>query len=391
MAMPSNYVALAHDFSTPVEIGFEPVTLASAREHGGDIYGAARALGLAPSEIVDFSASINPLGPPRSARRAFTKSYAEISHYPHLEGSDLREALARRHGLNPEKVLLGNGSAQLIYLICRALRPKSALVVHPAFCEYAHALELVGCAVRSYRLSADEEFRFCLTKLEPELRRELDLIFLANPNSVTGGLVPRSEIEELASLALRKRFFLVIDEAFIDFIEEESANRLLRANPYLIILRSLTKYYGLPGLRIGYLLGNEKIVRLLAHQQEPWSVNLPAQRVALACLGDEGFKSRTNRWLQGERKFLLKGLRRIPGLLPYPSRANFILVGCDRSPASEVRAFLLQRKILIRVCDSFLGLGKNFFRVAVRRRNDNRRLLKGLEEFTKSALCNRLS
>ena len=330
---------------------------------------------------MDFSASINPLGPPRSARRAFTKSYAEISHYPDLGGSVLREALARRHGLNPEKVLLGNGSAQLIYLICRALRPKSALVVHPAFCEYAHALELVGCAVRSYRLSADEEFRFCLTKLEPELSRELDLVFLANPNSVTGGLIPRSEIEELASLALRKRFFLVIDEAFIDFIEEESANRLLRANPYLIILRSLTKYYGVPGLRIGYLLGNEKIVRLLAYQQEPWSVNLPAQRVALACLGDEAFNLRTSRWLSEQRRYLLKGLSRIPRLRPYPSQGNFILTRCDGSLVPEVRAFLLKRNILVRACDSFLGLGDNFFRVAVRLRNDNRRLLKALEEF----------
>lgn len=330
---------------------------------------------------MDFSASINPLGPPRSARRAFTKSYTEISHYPDLGGSVLREALARRHGLNPEKVLLGNGSAQLIYLICRALRPKSALVVHPAFCEYAHALELVGCAVRSYRLSADEEFRFCLTKLEPELSRELDLVFLANPNSVTSGLIPRSEIEELASLALRKPFFLVIDEAFFDFVESESADRLLRENPYLIILRSLTKYYGLPGLRIGYLLGNEEIVHLLALQQEPWSVNVPAQRVALACLGDESFKLRTDGWLQDQRRFMLKGLSRIPRLRPYPAQGNFILVRCDGSFVPQVRPFLLKRKILIRACDSFLGLGDNFFRVAVRLRDENRRLLHSLEEF----------
>jgi threonine-phosphate decarboxylase len=353
------------------------------REHGGDVHAWAKQARIRPAEIIDFSASINPLGPPTSARKAFQKSYEEIPRYPDPYGEELKEALANRHGMRPEELLLGNGSTQLIYLLCFALRPRKALVVGPAFSEHANALKLAGAKVRFLSLAADDSFRFSTEKFTAVWAKDDDMAFLTTPNSVTGQLIPRAEIEKIARLALIKRKFLVVDETFIDFVEGESVKQLIRENPYLIVLRSLTKFYALPGLRLGYLLAHSRTVAQFAAYLEPWSVNGPAQKVALACLADRSFGLKTGRWLQRERNFLAQALIALKGFLPYPSSANFLLVRiANNASAAGLRSFLLNKKILIRACNSFAGLGSDHFRVAVRQRKDNRLLLEALREWT---------
>ena len=353
------------------------------REHGGDVHAWAKQARIHPAEIIDFSASINPLGPPASARTAFQKSYEEIPRYPDPYGEELKEALANRHGMRPEELLLGNGSTQLIYLLCFALRPRKALVVGPAFSEHANALKLADAKVRFLSLAADDSFRFSTEKFTAVWAKDDDMAFLTTPNSVTGQLIPRKEIEKIARIALLKRRFLVIDETFIDFVEGESVKQLIRENPYLIILRSLTKYYALPGLRLGYLLAHAQRVAQLSAYLEPWSVNGPAQKVALACLADRSFGLKTERWLHRERNFLAQALIALKGFEPYPSSTNFLLVRiANDTGALELRSFLLRKKILIRACNSFAGLGSDHFRVAVLQRKDNLRLLEALREWT---------
>jgi threonine-phosphate decarboxylase len=353
------------------------------REHGGDVYAWAQRARIDPAEIVDFSASINPLGPPASARKAFQKNYTEVSRYPDPYGEELKEALAKRHGMKPAEILVGNGSTQLIYLLCFALRPRKALVVGPAFSEHANALKLAGAKVRFLSLAADRSFRFSTEKFMAAWGKDADIAFLTTPNSVTGQLIPRAEIEKIARMALLKRRFLVIDEAFIDFVEGESVKQLIRDNPYVIILRSLTKYYALPGLRLGYLLAHSRRVTQFAAYLEPWSVNGPAQKVALACLADRSFGLKTERWLRRERNFLAQALIALKGFQPYPSSANFLLVRiANNASAVELRSFLLNKKVLIRACHSFARLGADHFRVAVRQRKDNRLLLEALREWT---------
>ncbi len=355
------------------------------REHGGDVERWAQSAGIQADAILDFSASINPLGPPRSARRAFLESYGEISRYPDPYGGRLKSAVAKHHGMSAAEVLLGNGSTQLIYLLCAALRPRTALVVGPAFSEYSNALTLVGARTRALSPATDDGFQFSMERLMAAWEKDCDIVFLATPNSVTGQLVPKTAIENIAHVALTRKSMVVVDEAFIDFVEGESVKRTVRHNPYLIVLRSLTKYYGMPGLRLGYLLGDAHRVKQLAAYQEPWSVNGAALNVALACLVNAGFITRTNRWLEGERKFLCARLAALGGLHPLPSKTNFLLVRIDKrgADALELRAFLLRKKILIRACDSF-GLGGNYFRVAVRRRQENRRLIAALAEWLAS-------
>jgi threonine-phosphate decarboxylase len=353
------------------------------REHGGDVYAWAQKAGIDAAEIIDFSVSINPLGPPASARTAFQKSYGEVPRYPDSNGEELKEAVAKRHGMKPAEVLLGNGSTQLIYLLCTALKPRTALVVGPAFSEYSNALTLAGANIRVLSLPAAGGFQFSTESLMSAWEKDRDMVFLTTPNSVTGQLIPRTEIEKIAHVALVRKKFLVIDEAFIDFVEGESIKQLIRDNPYLIVLRSLTKYYALPGLRLGYLLADPRRVAQFAAYVEPWSVNGPAQKVALACLADRSFELKTERWLQRERNFLAQALIALKGFEPYPSSTNFLLVRiAHNASAVELRSFLLSKKMLIRACNSFAGLGSDHFRVAVRRRRDNRLLLEALREWT---------
>jgi threonine-phosphate decarboxylase len=353
------------------------------RTHGGNVDAWARSSGVEVGELLDFSASINPLGPPSSARVAFAESYAEILRYPDPYGDKLKEALAERHGMSPTEVLLGNGSTQIIYLLCAALRPRNALIVGPAFSEYANALTLIGAKVASFNLSADNGFQFSTKRLSAAWDKDCDIVFLATPNSVTGQMIPKVEIEKVAHIALARKTIVVIDEAFVDFAETESIKALVRRNPYLIVLRSLTKYYALPGLRLGYLLGETGKVAELAAYQEPWSINGPALNVALACLKDSIFATKTERWLERERKFLFERLTALAGLHPLVSRTNFLLVKIERShgDALRLRSFLLQKNILIRACDTF-GLGVNYFRIAIKQRKDNQRLLAALTEWT---------
>ena len=353
------------------------------RTHGGNVDAWARSAGVEVGELLDFSASINALGPPSSAREAFVESYAEILRYPDPYGDKLKEALAERHGLSPAEVLIGNGSTQLIYLLCAALRPRKALIVGPAFSEYANALTLIGAKVASFNLSPDNGFQFSTKRLSAAWDKDCDIVFLATPNSVTGQMIPKVEIEKLAHIALARKTMVVIDEAFVDFVETESIKALVRRNPYLIVLRSLTKYYALPGLRLGYLLGETGRVAELAAYQEPWSINGPALNVALASLKDSSFATKTERWLERERKFLFERLTALEGLHPLASRTNFLLVKIERShgDALRLRSFLLQKNILIRACDTF-GLGVNHFRIAIKQRKDNQRLLAALTEWT---------
>jgi threonine-phosphate decarboxylase len=378
--------SLARDFRAAVDDGRLERRL--DRTHGGDVVAWARSAGIEAGEILDFSASINASGPPSSARKAFIESYGEISRYPDPYGEKLKAALAERHRMRPAEMLVGNGSTQLIYLLCAALRPRTALVVGPAFSEYANALALAGANIRALSLAADGGFPFSTERLMAAWEKDCDIVFLATPNSVTGQLVAKTEIEKIAYVALTRKRFVVVDEAFIDFIEAESVKTMVRQNPYLIVLRSLTKYYALPGLRLGYLLGEVRRVAQLAAYQEPWSVNGPALNVALACLRDAGFATRTGRWLERERRFLSQRLMALEGFHPLPSRTNFLLVKIDKKggDALQLRSFLLRKKILIRACDSFAGLGGDYFRIAVKRRTDNRQLLAALREWTASLL-----
>ncbi len=347
-------------------------------EHGGDIYGIARELGLAPGELLDFSASINPLGFPPGLPSALSQALAEVVHYPDRRCTALREELAAYHGLSPAQILVGNGSTELIYLIPRALRPRRGLIVAPAFGEYDKALRAAGAEVR-WHVTAEADGFTLRGPLDPGAA---ELVFLANPASPSGALVPPEEMAAVVRRLTARGAVAVLDEAFIDFVEEASLKHALSRVPGLMVLRSFTKFFGIPGLRLGYLLGAAELVARVGAVQEPWSVSTLAQAAGRACLAEADFMARSRRMVAEARERFQGQLAGLPGLRVFPSAANYLLLklaqpGLD---AATVRRRLLARGLIIRDASNFRGLNERFVRVAVRRPEENDRLVAALAE-----------
>lgn len=355
----------------------------SVFEHGGTIFAVARELGISPEELLDFSASINPLGPPPGVWPALEAAYRQVGHYPDSACTGLRAALAERHGLLPEQVVVGNGSTELIHLIPRLERfkRKRSLLVAPTFSEYGHGLELAGWRFGHLFLSPEDGFFLDLPLLQASLADGWDLLYLCNPGNPTGRLYSRDEVSALLGLCREAGTFCVLDEAFMDFCPDETALPLMCGNDRFLVLRSMTKFYGFPGIRLGYALGPAEVIAELERLRPPWSVGTLAQAAGVAALADREHGERTVELVAGERRWLIEGLGEIPGLRVYPGAANYLLVEITAGPAAgELGRMLLERRILIRDSGNFPGLDGSFFRVAVRTRAENERLLQGVRQ-----------
>jgi threonine-phosphate decarboxylase len=345
--------------------------------HGGDVYHLARSLGIDLADLLDFSASINPLGLPPGLNGAVQEALKEIVHYPDRSCQKLRAALAAYHRLAPEAILVGNGSTELIYLAARALELRRGLIVTPAFSEYEHALGLVR--VPAAFQATTEPQNFTLQEI-PEVQPG-DLLFLAHPASPSGALLDPELFLAVAVAIEAAGAYILLDEAFVDFVEEASLKIHLGRFSCLLILRSFTKFFGIPGMRLGFLLGAPELVTRLAAAQEPWSVNTMAQAMGVACLADQDYMSRTRSLIKEERKFLFNRLAALPGLSPFPSMVNYLLVKLTRPgmTAPGLRQQMLAHRVVIRDASNFRGLDERFFRIAVRSREDNEKLLMALE------------
>ncbi len=353
-------------------------------EHGGTIFAVARELGIAPEELLDFSASINPLGSAPGVREAVESSFHRIIHYPDSGSSELCQSLSLCHEIPVEQITVANGSTELIHLLPRLSRftRKRALLLAPAFSEYAHALELCGWSHDYHILKAEEGFSLDLAAIEKTLIGEYDLLFLCNPGNPTGRLYLRKEVRALYELCQEAGTLLVLDEAFIDFCEEESSGQLLGKGDSLLILRSMTKFFGFPGLRLGYALGSPELIDELARIRPPWSVGLLSQVAGVAALADFSHAEKTRQLVAVERQWLTEQLQEIDCLKVYPSAANYLLVETIFClTATDLQNRLLEQKILIRNCRNFDGLNERFFRIAVRSREENTRLVNNLRMF----------
>ena len=350
--------------------------------HGGNIYKAARERRASVDRIVDFSASINPLGPPAVGLRAIRSAVKHIVHYPDPDCWQLRQVLAQHCGVDQDMILVGNGSTELIHLLPRALGIKSALIMGPTFEEYARALLDAGSSVRYVHAEQKERFRPPLEEVLRQCsakRSRFEAVFICNPNNPTGQVINRSALCGLAEVVGRQEGWLIVDEAFIDYSLAQSVVSILRAYPRLVVLRSLTKFYAIPGLRIGYLVGASKVVDQLKDCQPSWSVNSLAQEVGLAVLGDEVYATKSRTFMKRERFRVMRGLRALSGVRVYLSAANFLLIELPVSTcAGEVTDRLAAEGLLVRDCSTVPGLTARMIRVAIRTEKENRRLIAAL-------------
>jgi len=348
--------------------------------HGGNLERAMEKYGISSEKIIDFSANINPLGFSSKTREAIIKNLDRLSHYPDPECKEAKKEISGYFKIYYENIILGNGSTELIYLIVQTLKPKKALIPVPTFCEYERALNNNNVSINFYKLKEEQEFSISINEIISQLAG-IDLVFLCNPNNPTGTFLLKKEMLTLVKEVQRRKIFLVLDEAFVDLYEEESLIKEVKNYDYLIILRSLTKFYGLPGLRIGFGVSSPKLIKKLKAQKIPWSVNCLAQIAVREMLRDEKYINKSKSFLLEEKEFFYQELSNIEGWKVYKPSANFIFIKLLGNISSEMLQNNLAKKgILIRDCSNFRGLEEGkFIRVAVRTRKENIMLIKELK------------
>ncbi|KYH31102.1 threonine-phosphate decarboxylase CobD [Neomoorella mulderi] len=352
--------------------------------HGGDWQGAVEKYGWQPEDILDFSANINPLGPPAGVLETLQQNLQAIQRYPDPYCRQLKKALADYLQVDAAAIIAANGATELIYLICQALKPRRVLIPEPTFSEYRRAALVAGAEVLMLELDPASSFALDIARWRQNLA-QVDLAFLCNPNNPTGQLLERAVLKEIVDLCQRYGVFLLVDESFLDFLPnwpELSLGSRAAAREGLLSLRSLTKIFALPGLRLGCGVGHPELVARLEARRDPWSVNILAQIAGAVALADREYLEATRELIRREKEYLYHGLAGLAGFRPYHPEVNFILTDITASGLTvpQLAAHLARERILIRDCSSFPGLGPAYFRVAVRERWANQKLLAALEK-----------
>jgi threonine-phosphate decarboxylase len=349
--------------------------------HGGDRHAASLRTGIPERKLIDFSASINPLGIPARALAVIREHVGDLAHYPEPFAGTLAARLEEYHKLEPGSVICGNGSTELIYLVPAALKPGCVLIPAPTFAEYEKACGLISkTKIRHFPLSANRDFAIDPGAFIREMKRgDCDMAFLCNPNNPTGQLLGTAAVLRIAAAANKLKCRLVVDEAYMEFCAADSVMREVRTNPHLIVLRSMTKFYSLPGLRLGFGVFHRAIAEVIRRHLEPWTVNTLAQKVGIAAIADVSYRRSSLKTMLAEKKFMETGLAKT-GIVFVPSSVNYYLARSDH--AADIISALEQKGILVRDCSNFRGLDRTYLRIAVRARTENRILIKEL-----AALC----
>lgn len=340
--------------------------------HGGDIY---RNPG-----CIDFSANINPLGTPDSVKRAVIRAAEHLAEYPDPGQEILRSGIAQMEGItDSDCVVCGNGAAELIRLICAALDPRTAVLPAPTFAEYGAALEEQGCRIKRVFAEEKTSFRHGEELLESIGDVRPDIVFFCNPDNPSGFLSSCDYMLRLAEKCEKAGSFLIIDECYIDFTEnpdEASLVRYLKRFPNMIVLKAFTKTYGVAGVRLGYAItADADIAVKIRSKTQPWNVSVIAAAAGLAALDEQDFVRRGREVVAVERAFLSGELNAL-GYKVFPAAANYILFKGEKGLAELCR----DRGILIRDCSNFDGLCEGYYRIAVKKHEDNQKLISVLRE-----------
>lgn len=337
--------------------------------HGGDIYGE--------EVLLDFSANTNPLGTPPGVLAAVEESLAQLHRYPDPYCRRLIRAISEFEQVPEHWILCGNGAAELIYAYCASVGAKRAVELAPTFAEYSLGLEQAGCAVSRYFLSQETAFALDGGFLEFLDREKPDVVFLCNPNNPTGRTAPKALLLEILRYCRERDIRLFVDECFADLSDrQESLKEELADNPHVFLLKAFTKSYGMAGLRLGYCLTSDgELLGKMAKSVQPWNVSTPAQAAGTAALGERAFLEKTRTLIAVERAWLKENLEAL-GLWVCPSEANYLLF---RGP-EDLGRNLKKRKIAVRSCANYFGLGPGWYRTAVRRREENEALVQALRE-----------
>ena len=351
-------------------------------EHGGDIKSVIRENNL--NEIMDFSANINPYGLSSNIKNAILADLDNIIHYPQPNAEDLRKKIGEIYNIASDKIIVGNGAVEIIYTLCHILKPKNALIISQGFSEYERAARSAGADIHYAMLDEKLDFNSPMRDIIVNIKGN-DLLFIGNPNNPTGTLYMLEDMELLIEHAENNGCFVVVDESFMDFIKTSEAFSVLPlVEKYhnLLVLHSLTKFYAIPGLRLGFAATDHEVLDPLYAAKDIWNVNSLAQTAGMAALDDKKYQRRSRTYTRTEINYLYEELSTLDKLKVYEPTVNFILVNISKTgfTATQLREKLLKYNIIIRNCANYPGLDENYVRFAVRRREENDELVDALTE-----------
>ena len=355
-----------------------------AQIHGGDIYSAKEQLSRRknPPAILDFSANINPFGLPEGVKQAIRDSVDSFDVYPDPLCRELISRLSIHEGVPSDWILCGNGAADLIYRTVYAVKPKKAMVLAPTFAEYEEALTAASCQVAHYELQEVNGFQVGEGLLDA-LDERLDMLFLCNPNNPTGQLVTKAFLLKLVRRCKKLGILLFVDEcfnAFLDEPQEFSTKEYLKAFDNLIILKAFTKIYAMAGIRLGHCLSsNTKLLNKICGAGQPWSVSAPAQIAGIYGMEERDYLTKTKRLIRQEREYLIPQLKET-GITVIASNANYIFIKESCPTANPLHEMLFEKGIMIRNCDNYNGLGPGYYRICIRKHEENIKLIEALRE-----------
>lgn len=337
--------------------------------HGGNLVLAASKAGCRPEEIVDMSSNINPLGMMPGLMEHLRGNLDKVMALPEVDARSSVKGLAALLDVNPDLVLMGTGTTQFIYTVCPALAPKKVLIVGPTYADYASSCSMYGVAMDFFMAKAEDDFEVNCEKLT-EQARHADVVFLCNPNNPTGRLIPHEQLVEMCRRVPQTVF--VIDESYLPFApvgEDRGMAQIGLDN--VVVLWSVSKIFGIPGLRAGFLIAEQKMLNAFARYMQPWCVNSLAQE-AMVYMAEHGteldaFLQSTRTYLNREMDLLEQRLEKSP-LVLYPSVTPYRLIGLPEGLSAErLCDTLVTQKLLIRNCSNFHGLDESFVRIALKK------------------------
>lgn len=347
--------------------------------HGGNIYKLKRDNGI---EVLDYSSNINPLGVPSSFKKAVIENFETLEKYPDIDYVELRTAIGNYNNCHMDNVVVGNGATEVLFLYMKAVKAKKVLIIAPTFAEYERAARAAGRDVKFFPLSKD----FSLNEnMLLDFITDEDVVVMCNPNNPTGKFQNLEKIKKIADFLERKNKKLFIDEAFIEFVDDwKDKTAFLLKHKNIFILRALTKFFALPGVRLGYgLTYDEAILNEIKNIREPWSVNGVAEIAGKTMLLDTLYIHETENWIKKEKLWFYEELCKIDNIEVTPTETNFILVKLLNDNAKSFRKKMIENGVLVRDASNFMFLDESYIRLAIKDRKKNEQVLEALRRVLK--------
>lgn len=347
--------------------------------HGANVEMMAEAFNKNTENIIDFSSNINPKVVPNLEEYIF-EGLSKCKSYPDINYTKLRRNIGNYININPQYIIPGNGATEIIYLLMKNIKKRLA-ILNPTFSEYERGAKLNNLEIINFMLNKNDEFSVNLKEIEDNIDR-FDSLFICNPNNPNGKV---KNIEELLKIMIKNDKLLIVDETFMEFVYEEENYSLIKyVEKYknIFILKAVTKFFGMPGLRLGYgVTSNKKLLDDIYRYKEPWTVNSFADTLSNYIFKDEEYINSSKEYYLNERAYMLNSLRKIEKIHVYDTDTNFILIRLKDIKAEQLKLKLFKESnILIRNASNFIGLDENYIRIAIKSHEENQLILKELNK-----------